>query len=118
MASLSDKQWLFLKDVAKLITKAEQLGYKVTGGELYRPLFTQEHYIKTGRSKTMNSKHLSRLAIDLNFFIRDEKGKWKLTWSVDKIKPLGNYWESLDKKNSWGGSWNSFKDVPHFERRI
>jgi hypothetical protein len=33
------------------------------------------------------------------------------------LKPVGEFWESLDTKNSWGGNWNSFKDVPHFERR-
>lgn len=118
MASLSDKQWLFLKDVAKLIIKAEQLGYKVTGGELYRTPEQQQIYVKSGRSKTMKSKHLSRLAIDLNFFIKDENGRWKLTWSVDKIKPIGNYWESLNNNNVWGGNWSKFKDVPHFERQL
>ena len=115
---LSDKQWLFLKDVAKLIIKAEQLGYKVTGGELYRTYEQQKIYVESGRSRTLRSKHLSRLAIDLNFFIRDENEKWKLTWKVEDIKPLGDYWESLDEKNAWGGKFRRFKDVPHFERQL
>jgi hypothetical protein len=34
------------------------------------------------------------------------------------LQPLGDYWEGLNKKNSWGGNWNTFKDVPHFERRV
>jgi hypothetical protein len=24
----------------------------------------------------------------------------------------------LNSKNSWGGNWKSFKDIPHFERRV
>jgi hypothetical protein len=31
---------------------------------------------------------------------------------------VGDHWESLDPKNSRGGNWKSFKDLPHFERRV
>lgn len=102
----------FLKDVCKLLTKADQLGFVVTGGELYRTAEQQQIYVKTGRSMTMNSNHLRRCAIDLNFFKNGE-----LTYSVDTLKPLGEYWKSLNPKNDWGGFWKSFKDVPHFERK-
>ena len=102
----------FLKDVCKLITKATELGFVVTGGELFRTTEQQEIYVKTGRSTTMNSNHLRRCAIDLNFFKDGE-----LAYSVDLLKPLGEYWKSLNVKNDWGGFWKSFKDVPHFERK-
>ena len=39
-------------------------------------------------------------------------------YDVKALRPFGDYWESLNPKNSWGGSWASFKDVPHFERRV
>ena len=79
--------------------------------------------LKTGKSKTMNSYHLKRLAIDLNFFkpVYDEDGKLKgytLTWRYEDIKPFGEYWESLNPKNKWGGNFKTFKDTPHFERRV
>lgn len=116
--ALVTEQHLFLLDVAKLIVEAERLSFIVTGGELYRTADQQAIYIKTGRSKTMNSKHLQRLAIDLNFFINDPTGSLQLTYDIQKLKPLGDFWEQLSPgKNSWGGNWNSFKDVPHFERR-
>ena len=63
--SLVTEQAAFLLDVCKLITKADELGFTVTGGELFRTLEQQQLYIKTGRSKTMNSLHLKRCAIDL-----------------------------------------------------
>lgn len=121
--SLSDEQWAFLQDVAKLIEFAKQKGWKITGGELYRTPEQQEIYVKIGRSKTYNSYHLKRLAIDLNFFkpIFDENGniiKHKLTWDYNDIKPFGDFWESLNPKNRWGGNFNSFKDIPHFERKV
>jgi len=119
------KQWEFLKDVSKLIVKAEELGFIITGGEMYRPIEMQRLYVEMGRSKTMYSKHLSRLAVDFNFFIKDEQGRLKLIWDREKIKPLGDFWELLNEKNVWGGSWrglieegrSKFVDVPHFERR-
>ena len=112
MSTLVDAQAKFLLDACRLITKATEVGFTVTGGELYRTTEQQQIYVKTGRSQTMNSNHLRRCAIDLNFF-RDGK----LVYEVDVLRPLGEYWRSLDPKNDWGGFWKSFKDVPHFERK-
>jgi hypothetical protein len=111
--SLVAEQAAFLLDVTKLVAKATELGFVVTGGELARTVEQQEIYVKTGRSKTMNSIHLKRCAIDLNFF---KDGK--LTYDIALLKPVGDYWESLNPKNQWGGNWRSFKDVPHFQRTV
>ena len=103
--------------MCKLIDFATKNGFVVTGGELERKIEMQEIYIRTGRSKTINSMHLKRCAIDLNFF-RDMDGKLRLTYDIPTLRPVGDFWEGLrPEKNSWGGNWNSFKDVPHFERR-
>lgn len=83
----------------------------VTGGELYRTPEQQQIYVNTGRSKTMNSNHLRRCAIDLNFFMDG-----KIVWDKAQLSPLGSYWESLSPKNRWGGNFKSLVDVPHFER--
>ena len=109
---LANEQAAFLLDVAKLINYATEQGWTVTGGELHRTPEQQDIYVKTGRSKTHSSLHLKRLAIDLNF-LRDGA----LVYDVEALKPVGEFWQSLNQKNSWGGFWNSFKDVPHFERR-
>lgn len=115
--SLVAEQAEFLRDVARLIEFAFSENFIVTGGELWRPAEMQDIYIKTGRSKTMNSNHLKRCAIDLNFFV-PENDQLKLTYDIPTLKPLGDYWEKLNPRNSWGGNWSSFKDVPHFERRV
>lgn len=111
--SLVQQQAAFLLDVTRLIQFATKSGFMVTGGELYRTVEQQEIYVKTGRSRTMNSKHLDRCAIDLNFFINGV-----LTYDRNILRPIGQYWENLNPKNSWGGNWKSFKDIPHFERRV
>ncbi|NBW14666.1 MAG: M15 family peptidase [Caulobacteraceae bacterium] len=101
----------FLRDVCQLITKAQDMGFQVSGGELFRTAEQQDIYFKTGKSKTMNSLHLNRLAIDLNFF---KDGK-QVT-DKESLCQVGNFWESLDPKNSWGGNGKTFVDTPHFSR--
>jgi hypothetical protein len=119
--SLNSEQAAFLRDVVKLFEFIWKSGYEITAGELYRTVEQQEIYVKTGRSKTMNSMHLKRCAIDLNFF---KDGN--LIQDRDSIKPIGDHWESLNEKNRWGGNWrglvdsgkSQFVDIPHFERQV
>ena len=110
---LSTEQAAFLLDACKLIQYATDQGFMVTGGELARTPEQQALHFKAGRSKTMNSIHLKRCAIDLNFFRHG-----KLCYDIPALTPVGEYWQSLSPKNQWGGFWKSFKDVPHFERRV
>jgi len=123
MSSLMSAQAAFLLDFCKLISHATSLGFVVTSGELLRPVEMQEIYVKTGRSKTMHSKHLRKLAGDLNFFLPSPTGKLVYICSVEELETLGRYWESLSPKNRWGGNFDmdwsredNFKDAPHFER--
>lgn len=111
--SMVREQFEFLKDFVRLIDFCERMGLVVTAGELYRPPEMQKIYVQTGRSKTMNSRHGQRCAGDLNFF---KDGK--LCYDLAVLEPVGRYWESLSPKNSAGMFWKSFKDVPHFERRV
>lgn len=111
--SLSDEQAAFLLDACKLIRMATDLGYKVTGGELWRTQEQQEIYYKAGKSKTMQSNHMRRLAIDLNFLKDGALVSDKAT-----LEPVGKFWEALDPKNRWGGHFVGFTDTPHFERNI
>lgn len=111
--SLVAEQAAFLLDMGKLVQYATEQGWTVTGGELYRTVEQQQIHFKAGRSKTMNSIHLKRCAIDLNFF----KGG-QLVWDKTQLAPIGAYWESLHPKNRWGGNFKSLVDVPHFERNV
>lgn len=114
---LVQKQAEFLINVTQLLAKAYELGFVVTAGELYRTPEQQKIYIQQGRSKTMESKHLQRLAIDLNFFKLNNEGNLELTYSKSELQQIGDYWEKLDAENRWGGNWKNFKDTPHFERQ-
>lgn len=127
--TLSDKQWLFLQNVAKLIEYAQIKGYKLTGGELKRPGAMQLLYFfgkdlkRVGNilklepakklSKTLKSDHLNALAIDLNvFYDIDGDGTKEYAPSKEITQDLGDFWKSLHVNNYWGGDWGW--DTPHF----
>lgn len=110
-SAMVDKQFLFLQNVSKLIQFVETLpGYQVTGGELFRTPEQQAIYVAKGLSKTNNSKHLRRLAIDLNLFI---DGVYKTDNA--SYKPLADYWKTLHPQNDAGYFWGW--DGNHFEMK-
>lgn len=102
--SLRKKQSRFAVMVAKLILRAEELGYEVTLGDAYRDprVFGEPgEYRGYGQPK---SCHKLRLALDLNLFIDG-------TYRTDQKahKPLGEWWEL--QGGSWGGR---FGDANHY----
>jgi peptidoglycan L-alanyl-D-glutamate endopeptidase CwlK len=115
---LSEQQQKFSRNLGTLLTKIFSDGYEVTFGEVLRTQEMQDIYLKTGKSKTSNSMHLKKCAVDLNFF--------KDGVLVETPNEIGKYWESLDPLNRWGGSWrglveakkSTFIDKPHFERYV
>ena len=111
---MSEQQWLFLQDVAKLIQFAKHEGFKLTGGELYRTEEQHQLNVAVGKSQTKRSKHQDRLAIDFNLFV-DNVIQWHKNEHWER---LGEYWKILSPENVWGGDWNTIKDPYHFERKI
>ncbi|MBI1913024.1 MAG: M15 family metallopeptidase [Deltaproteobacteria bacterium] len=94
--SLGEKQRKFPLMIAELVQFAYGNGYELTFGEAYRTEEQQRIYVESGRSKTMNSKHRDRLAVDFNLF---RNGVY-LT-DKEKYKMLGERWEQLGGR--WGG---------------
>ena len=70
----------------------------------------QAELVKKGFSKTMNSKHLIGEAFDIAVLIDG-----KITWKNKYYEPFGEIGMSIGLV--WGGSWKTFKDMPHFEYR-
>jgi len=73
-----------------------------------------------GVSKALpgQSLHQKSLAIDLVVFENlDEDPELEPNWSFEAYQALGDYWQSLDSKNVWGGEWPTLRDAGHFERR-
>lgn len=97
---LRTEQSEFMKDLGKLLEYAHKMGYELTGGDLW----SKPEY----RAHKSNSQHYKKLAIDLNLFVG---GRYQS--SSEYHQPLGEFWESLNPKNRWGGRYH---DGNHYER--
>lgn len=116
--NLFEEQSKFAADVAKLINFILSKEYFVTLGEAFRPQEMADIYVKEHKG-IHDSLHCKRLAIDLNIF--DHQGNF-LT-RADEYKTFGEYFESLDPINRWGGFFVSkyggkLIDCDHFERNF
>lgn len=64
----------------------------------------QEEYVKAGKSKTMNSRHLTGHAWDFAVLLNG-----KVTWVESYYKPIGARIKQIAKQAkipiSWGGDW-------------
>jgi hypothetical protein len=96
---LVTKQNAFARKAALLILFAQELGLEVSIGSVLRSEDEQARKVAAGVSKTMSSKHLKKLAIDLNLFRNG-------SWITDKYDPafrlLGEHWIRIGG-NNWGG---------------
>lgn len=106
---LWQKQALFCFNVSKLITYIQSQGHACTLGEAWRTLEQAVRYAQENKG-IVDSLHCKRLAIDLNLFTAD--GKY--LDDTESHKQYGEYWESLDSKNRWGGRFKR-EDGNHYE---
>ena len=104
--SLGKLQQEFTLAIAELIQWSYDNNYQLTFGDAFRdPRVHGSYGNKVGYSHR-KSNHKRRLAVDFNLF---KDGRY-MTQSEDYTE-LGQYWESLHPKASWGGH---FSDGNHF----
>lgn len=113
--ALQDEQFAFMKDVRRLLARAEELGFELSGGELERSVQTQSARVRAGLERSMDSPHLRRCAIQLQLFKADA-GSWRLVQSVAELETLGQYWEGLDPRNTWSARQGGAADLGRFAR--
>lgn len=106
--TLAEQQQKFCWLVMQLLQHIYASGMTCTFGEALRTPEQQKLYVDSGKSKTMNSKHLLKLAIDLNLFI---DGKYRT--DKESYQGIGSFWKSLDAGCIWGGDWGW--DANHFQ---
>lgn len=79
-----------------------------------RSLRRQRQLVRTGASRTMNSRHLTGHAVDAAPIVNG-----KVSWDWDHYYPLADAIkraaESLRIDIEWGGDWRTFKDGPHWQ---
>jgi hypothetical protein len=108
--NLREKQHLFVYDIHILLTWLFTNGYEVTFGEAERTKEQQQIHFNNGLTKTLNSLHLKKLALDINIF----KDGILLSKKED-FRDIAHFWCSLSPFNDCGYWWDW--DFRHFERR-
>ena len=91
---------------ARLIS---EVPFEITDG--LRTLEEQRYFYTTGKSRTLASKHLKGLAVDVVPI--------PVSWEPEAFYPIAEAMKKssdiLDIPIVWGGDWKTFKDYPHFE---
>lgn len=105
------------ENLVKVVKRAIQISpYDFMVVEGLRTIETQKKYVAQGKSKTMNSYHLTGHAVDLAPL---ENGS--IDWNNKKgqfdevARAMKKAAAELGIKIEWGGDWKSFVDKPHFQ---
>ena len=99
-------------DLVLVVNKAIEITTQdFTVLEGLRTLERQQQLYSTGKSKTMNSRHLTGHAVDL--------APWPITWDWEHFYPIAEAMKDASQEVGvpieWGGDWKSFPDGPHFQ---
>lgn len=79
-----------------------------------RTLERQKELFATGKSQTMNSRHLHGMAVDFAAYV-DGKVSWDTALYAQIATVMKNAAFDLGVPAHWGGDWPHFKDSDHFE---
>ena len=95
--------------VVKRAIEITEQDFSVTEG--IRHIERQRKLVATGKSTTLNSRHLTGHAVDLV--------PYPVSWDWEYFYPIADAMKQAAKELKvdleWGGDWKSFKDGPHFQ---
>lgn len=99
-------------DLQRVVKRAIEITEKdFTVIEGMRSKARQRKLVNEGKSKTMNSRHLTGHAVDI--------APWPISWDWGEFYPIAAAMkESADELGvdiEWGGDWQSFPDAPHWQ---
>ncbi len=101
-----------LRRVANRALKRSPYDFVITCGR--RTIEQQKVLVDTGRSQTLNSRHLSGHALDFAVIV-DGVVSWELEYYkavADVFKAVG---DELGVPVEWGGDWSTLVDGPHIQ---
>lgn len=101
-----------LVNVIKAAAEISDVPFQVTEG--LRTRERQAYLVRTGKSKTMNSYHLKGKAVDL---VAMPKGE--VSWNLADYRRINSFIQKAAKAAgvtiTWGGSWKTIVDGPHWQ---
>jgi uncharacterized protein YcbK (DUF882 family) len=101
-----------LVDVVMRAAQLTDIPFNVKEG--VRTIDRQRQLLALGKSRTMQSKHLTGEAVDLYPLTQDRKAvDWKGFERLAAVMKQAA--EELGTRIEWGGDWVKFVDKPHFQ---
>ena len=103
-------------DLVKVVHRAieiTEVDFIVTEG--LRSEARQRNLYKQGKSKTLNSRHLTGHAIDVAAISEENEVTWKKGYYYKISKAMKKAAEENNIDLEWGGDWKSFYDGVHFQ---
>ena len=99
-------------DLVAVVRKAIEISEQdFTVLEGLRSIERQKELVASGKSTTMNSRHLTGHAVDIS--------PWPISWNWDYFYPIAEAMKEAAKELNvdieWGGDWKRFPDGPHFQ---
>ena len=98
--------------VVKRALELSEVDFMVVEG--LRTLERQRMLVDTGKSTTMNSRHLTGHAVDLCCYQHGEL-EWGAPFHDQIADAMKAAAAELGVAITWGGDWRSFVDTPHFQ---
>ena len=99
--------------VCELALKYSKYDFIITVG--VRTIERQSELFKTGKSRTMNSRHLTGHAIDIAVLEKPGFVTWDFSYYEIVAEAFMRASKELSVPIAWGGDWPRFRDGPHFE---
>lgn len=94
------------------LSEGYDIDFIVTDG--HRTLAEQKVFVAQGKSRTMKSRHLQGMAVDV---VALQHGR--VTYDQAAMGMVATIFKraaaELGINIIWGGDWTSFRDMPHFE---
>ncbi|WP_127960163.1 M15 family metallopeptidase [Serratia microhaemolytica] len=98
--------------VARLALQLSPIDFAITEG--VRSLERQQQLVATGKSQTLNSRHLTGHALDVVAYLGNN-----VSWEWRCYQQIANAFKQaaseLGISLEWGGDWQTLKDGPHFQ---
>ena len=88
-----------------------QIDFGIAEGK--RTLARQERLKAEGKSRTLNSRHLTGHAVDVYAWV-DGAASWSKSDLREVWRAVRLAGQRLDVAVKWGGNWRNFVDAPHF----
>lgn len=101
-----------LVKVMQASISASPYDFGITEGR--RTAERQQQLFKEGKSRTLNSRHITGHAVDIAVFIGKDVS-WDFRYYDAVAKHIKKVADSMNIPIVWGGEWRGLVDGPHFE---